>query len=200
MEDCLPFLKSSIPLHSGIFHIPYRNFRSIFLSIPYHAMPWSQVRNLGFLSMIQKQKGKFKVAHCKFAKAEKNNNEQIKNHVLAQASFVLGQYRNHRQRICYSMANGKLTFLPWGSGKAQKKYCSSEVTNQRKMDMLHHDNAHCRRTLSITEFSVSLVHFCSLATCRLIGPWFFFFQGWKNVWKVVNLVHWATSSKPQPTS
>ena len=39
------FLKSSIPFHSGIFHIPYRNFRSIpfyFLihSIPYHTMPW----------------------------------------------------------------------------------------------------------------------------------------------------------------
>ena len=31
----LPFLKSSIPFHSGIFHIPYRNFRSI----PFHTMP-----------------------------------------------------------------------------------------------------------------------------------------------------------------
>ena len=30
----IPFLKSSIPFHSGIFHIPYRNFRSI----PYHAL------------------------------------------------------------------------------------------------------------------------------------------------------------------
>ena len=30
----IPFLKSSMPFHSGIFHIPYRNFRSI----PYHAL------------------------------------------------------------------------------------------------------------------------------------------------------------------
>ena len=30
----IPFLKSSIPFHSGIFHIPYRNF----CSIPYHAL------------------------------------------------------------------------------------------------------------------------------------------------------------------
>ena len=30
----IPFLKSSIPFHSGIIHIPYRNFRSI----PYHAL------------------------------------------------------------------------------------------------------------------------------------------------------------------
>ena len=30
----IPFLKSSIPFHSGIFHIPYHNFRSI----PYHAL------------------------------------------------------------------------------------------------------------------------------------------------------------------
>ena len=34
----IPFLKSSIPFHSGIFHIPYRNFRSIPFSIPYHAL------------------------------------------------------------------------------------------------------------------------------------------------------------------
>ena len=39
----IPFLKSSIPFHSGIFHIPYQNFRpipfhSIFHSIPYHAL------------------------------------------------------------------------------------------------------------------------------------------------------------------
>ena len=32
----IPFLKSSIPFHSGILHIPYRNFRSI----PFHTMPW----------------------------------------------------------------------------------------------------------------------------------------------------------------
>ena len=30
----IPFLKSFIPFHTGIFHIPYRNFRSI----PYHAL------------------------------------------------------------------------------------------------------------------------------------------------------------------
>ena len=30
----ISFLKSSIPFHSGIFHIPYRNFHSI----PYHAL------------------------------------------------------------------------------------------------------------------------------------------------------------------
>ena len=31
---------SSIPFHSGIFHIPYRNFRFIPFSIPFHTMPW----------------------------------------------------------------------------------------------------------------------------------------------------------------
>ena len=31
----IQFLKSSIPFHSGIFHIPYQNFRSI----PFHIMP-----------------------------------------------------------------------------------------------------------------------------------------------------------------
>ena len=30
----IPFLKSSIPFHSAIFHIPYRNIHSIFHSIP----------------------------------------------------------------------------------------------------------------------------------------------------------------------
>ena len=38
----IPFLKSSIPFHSGIFHIPYRKFCSIpfsiFHSIPFHAL------------------------------------------------------------------------------------------------------------------------------------------------------------------
>ena len=34
----IPFLKSSIPFHSGNFHIPNRNFHSIFHSIPYHAL------------------------------------------------------------------------------------------------------------------------------------------------------------------
>ena len=35
----ISFLKSSIPFHSGIFHIPYRNFRSI----PFHTMPWFSI-------------------------------------------------------------------------------------------------------------------------------------------------------------
>ena len=29
MEDCLPFHSWNLPFHSGIFHIPYQNFRSI---------------------------------------------------------------------------------------------------------------------------------------------------------------------------
>ena len=32
----IPVLKSSISFHSGIFHIPYRNFRSI----PFHTKRW----------------------------------------------------------------------------------------------------------------------------------------------------------------
>ena len=35
----IPFLKSSIPFHSGIFHIPYRNFRSIPFHFPFHSIP-----------------------------------------------------------------------------------------------------------------------------------------------------------------
>ena len=46
MEDRLPFhipfLKSSIPFHSGIFHIQYRDFHSISFSIPYHALSTTQ--------------------------------------------------------------------------------------------------------------------------------------------------------------
>ena len=42
----IPFLKSSIPFHSGIFHIPYRNFRSIPFSIPFHTMPCPAYRSL----------------------------------------------------------------------------------------------------------------------------------------------------------
>ena len=34
----IPFSKSSIPIHSGIFHIPYRNSRSIPFYFPYHAL------------------------------------------------------------------------------------------------------------------------------------------------------------------
>ena len=34
----IPFLKSSIPFHSGIFHIPYRNFRSIPFHFPFHSI------------------------------------------------------------------------------------------------------------------------------------------------------------------
>ena len=41
----ISFLKSSIPFHSGIFHIPYRNFRSIPFSISYHATGCSQIEN-----------------------------------------------------------------------------------------------------------------------------------------------------------
>ena len=36
---CIPFLKSSIPFHSGIFHIPYRKFHSIVFHLPFHTMP-----------------------------------------------------------------------------------------------------------------------------------------------------------------
>ena len=35
----IPFLKSSIPFHSVIFHIPYRNFRSIPFHFPFHSIP-----------------------------------------------------------------------------------------------------------------------------------------------------------------
>ena len=35
----IPFLKSSIPFHSGIFHIPYQNFRSIPFHFPFHSIP-----------------------------------------------------------------------------------------------------------------------------------------------------------------
>ena len=34
----ISFLRSSIAFHSGIFHIPYQNFRSIPFFIPYHAL------------------------------------------------------------------------------------------------------------------------------------------------------------------
>ena len=34
----IPFLKFSIPIHSGIFHISYQNFRSIPFYFPYHAL------------------------------------------------------------------------------------------------------------------------------------------------------------------
>ena len=44
----IPFLKSFIPFHSGIFHIPYQNFRSIPFSIPFHTMPWIKVMYLQF--------------------------------------------------------------------------------------------------------------------------------------------------------
>ena len=36
----IPFLKPSIPFHSGIFHIPYRNFHSI----PYHALLYKLIQ------------------------------------------------------------------------------------------------------------------------------------------------------------
>ena len=35
----IPFLKFSIPFHSGIFHIPYRNFRFIPFHFPFHSIP-----------------------------------------------------------------------------------------------------------------------------------------------------------------
>ena len=34
----IPFLKLSIPFHSGILHIPYRNCRSIPFSIPFYSI------------------------------------------------------------------------------------------------------------------------------------------------------------------
>ena len=43
MEDCPPFHSLNLPFHSGIFHIPYRNFRSIPFSIPFHTMPWLSI-------------------------------------------------------------------------------------------------------------------------------------------------------------
>ena len=39
----IPFFKSSTPFHSGIFHIPYRNFSSIPFSVPFHTMPWLSI-------------------------------------------------------------------------------------------------------------------------------------------------------------
>ena len=35
----IPFLKSSIPFHSGIFHIPYQNLRSIPFHFPFNSIP-----------------------------------------------------------------------------------------------------------------------------------------------------------------
>ena len=35
----ISFLKSSIPVHCGIFHSPYRNFCSIPFHFPFHSMP-----------------------------------------------------------------------------------------------------------------------------------------------------------------
>ena len=35
----IPFLKYSIPFHSGIFHISYRNFRSNPFHFPFHFIP-----------------------------------------------------------------------------------------------------------------------------------------------------------------
>ena len=35
----IPFLKSSISFHSDIFHVPYRNFRSIPFHFPFHFIP-----------------------------------------------------------------------------------------------------------------------------------------------------------------
>ena len=43
----IPFLKSSIPFHSGIFHIPYRNFRSIPLHFPFHSIPCPALNTRG---------------------------------------------------------------------------------------------------------------------------------------------------------
>ena len=40
----IPFANFSLPLHFGIFHILYQNFRSI----PFHTMPWFQFNGLGF--------------------------------------------------------------------------------------------------------------------------------------------------------
>ena len=37
-NSSIPVLKYSIPFYFGIFHIPYRNFRSIAFSIPYHVL------------------------------------------------------------------------------------------------------------------------------------------------------------------
>ena len=39
MEDCLPFHSWNLPFHSGIFHIPQQNFRSI----PFHTVPWLSI-------------------------------------------------------------------------------------------------------------------------------------------------------------
>ena len=46
----ISFLKSSIPFHSGIFHIPYRNFRFIPFHFPFHSIPCS-----GFNTIIEGQ-------------------------------------------------------------------------------------------------------------------------------------------------
>ena len=51
----IPFLKSSIPFHSGIFHIPYQNFPSI----PYRAQRVSYLRDL------RKKKGKMSILAAK---------------------------------------------------------------------------------------------------------------------------------------
>ena len=40
----IPFLKSSISFHSGIFHYPYRNFRSISFHFPFHSIPCPSCR------------------------------------------------------------------------------------------------------------------------------------------------------------
>ena len=46
-------LEFSIPFHSGIFHFPYRNFHSIFHSVPFYTMPCSSsgLRNVQSVQM-----------------------------------------------------------------------------------------------------------------------------------------------------
>ena len=58
----IPFLKSSIPFHSGIFHISYRNYRSIPFHFPFHSIPYHALLNMSeqWINVEQSSKHKAK--------------------------------------------------------------------------------------------------------------------------------------------